>query len=201
VFQLCWTTGLVPSSVRSIQPKMSEDSPMKKIIVLTSTIASLLSGGLVIGLVQTPVHSEPLVVAQSDDQYLQEVNTLLRENREIARSIATKLGIESSSTTPGSGNLPEQNNALIIRNQSLFRQIAAKMGIETVTSVPIDGTLIEQNHMLLRQNRAIVMDIMDALGLEMSGGLPSNGSLVQQNRDLLMGNRTSLQAIAAKLGV
>lgn len=151
---------------------------------------------------QHPVMANPLIAAQSsDEQYLKEVNALLQENREIARKIATKMGIESSSTTPGTGNLAEQNNALIIRNQILFRQIAAKMGIETSTAVPINGSLIEQNHMFLRQNRIIVMTILNAMGIEASGSLPSSGSLVQQNRDLLRGNRKALMAIATKIGV
>lgn len=151
---------------------------------------------------QHPAIANPLIITQaSDEQYLKEVNTLLRENREIARKIATKMGIESSSTTPGTGNLAEQNNALIIRNQILFRQIAAKMGIETSTAVPISGSLIEQNHMLLRQNRIIVMTILNAMGIETSGSLPSTGSLVQQNRDLLRGNSKALTAIAVKVGV
>jgi hypothetical protein len=189
--------GKVSNKIQRITEHMK-----KKIVALASTVAMItISSSFAIGLVQAPALSEPTMVAQSDEQYLAEVNTLLRENRKIARGIATKLGIESSSTTPGSGNLPEQNNALIIRNQSLLRQIAAKIGIETATAVPINGTLIEQNHMLLRQNRVIVMTILDAMGLPTNGSLPSTGSLVQQNRDLLVGNRASLQAIATKLGV
>ena len=41
----------------------------------------------------TTVHLSRSINPQADDQYLMEVNTLLKENREVARQIAAKLKI------------------------------------------------------------------------------------------------------------
>ncbi len=58
----------------------------------------------------------------NETELLSQVNSLLLENREIARQIAAKLGIETSGATPSAGDPAEQNNALIIRSQMLFKQ-------------------------------------------------------------------------------
>lgn len=150
-------------------------------------------------LAQMPTDASKMTSAE-DQAYLQEVNTLLTENRAIARKIATKLGFPSSTTIPGTGDLPERNNALVIRNQMLFKQIASKLGVDSYTSVSTAPDLIQQNHMALRQNRIIVRDIFSSLGIPTVGKLPSTGSLVQQNRDLLMGNKSSLTKIASEIG-
>lgn len=107
-------------------------------LTLVSLACATATSGIV---VQAPAVSAPMMVAQSDSQYLQEVNSLLKDNRKIARKVAMKMGIQSSSTVPGTGDLAEQNNALIIRNQFLFRQISAKVGVDTPLIVPISGTL------------------------------------------------------------
>ena len=79
---------------------------MKKVMSIVSILAiAVISSGAAVGLNQNVVLSESMKMAQADDQYLMEVNTLLKENREVARQIAAKLKIESSSTTPGTGNL------------------------------------------------------------------------------------------------
>lgn len=183
---------------------------LQKGIVMNKITVGFYTSLLLIGLLSTGTSyaqmsgsmTKPAMVSASDMIALKDVNSLLIENREIARKIAGKLGIVASTTTPGTGELPEKNNALIIRNQHLFKQIAVKLGA-TVPAFdpPITGTLIEQNHEMLLQNRLVVKAIAEKLDVPLTGTPSTTGTLVEQNRELLKLNRTALTKFSVALGV
>jgi predicted trehalose synthase len=148
-------------------------------------------------------NTQVLKLAQADESKLiTENRELLLSNRELARKIATKLGITSSGEVPTSGTPLEQNQILIMQNQETFKAIATKVGATMPElSKPAGADVAEQNHNLLLQNRKIVVAIAEKIGVTLSPPAELSGSFVSKNHALLLGNKASLGKIAEKLGV
>jgi hypothetical protein len=155
----------------------------------------------------TPSHqkspSNSVLIAQADESKLTAENkALLLSNREMARKIATSLGITSSGELPTSGTPPEQNQVLIMQNQETFKSIAEKVGATVpALSKPGGSDVPEQNHNLLLQNRQIVVAIAQKIGVTLAAPPELTGSFTEKNHKLLLGNKASLTKIAEKLNV
>jgi hypothetical protein len=147
--------------------------------------------------------SNPMLVAQADESKLVAENrALLLSNRDLARKIATSLGITSSGEVPTTGTPLEQNQILILQNQETFKAIAEKVGATVpALSKPAGSDTAEQNHNLLLQNRQIVVAIANKTGVTLAAPPTLSGSFVAKNHTLLLGNKASLTKIAEKLGV
>jgi hypothetical protein len=142
-------------------------------------------------------------VAQADQsQLVTENRELLVNNRSLARSIATKLGITSTGEIPTTGTPLEQNQVLILQNQETFKAIAAKVGATVPALTPVEAAEpAEKNHKLLLQNKSIVVEILKKLDIPLAPPAELTGTFVEKNNVLLKGNAGALGKIAAKLDV
>ncbi|MGB8703383.1 MAG: hypothetical protein WCD18_28535 [Thermosynechococcaceae cyanobacterium] len=182
-----------------------------KILVLGTGLLSICLSGIQFSAQANPVPSfqrlaqtqQSFKLAQADESQMVATNReLLLKNRELARKIATKLGITSTGDVPTTGTPLEQNQVLILQNQETFKAIAEKVGATVPELSPVEGAdTAEKNHNLLLQNRKIVRAILEKLGITPAAPPELTGSFVQKNHTLLMGNGAALGKIAEKLGV
>jgi hypothetical protein len=151
----------------------------------------------------TPTNGRVFTIAEADQSTLiKENQDLLLKNRELARKIASKLGLTSSGEVPTSGTPLEQNQVLILQNQETFKAIGAKIGATIPTLTPVEGAdQAEKNHKLLLQNRSIVVEVLKKLEIPLAPPLELTGTFVEKNHTLLVGNGNALSKIAAKLEV
>jgi hypothetical protein len=152
---------------------------------------------------QTLQPQSTLQIAQADESaVVKENQDILLKNRELARKIATKLGITSTGDVPTTGMPLEQNQILIMQNQETFKAIAEKVGATMpALSEAAGADTAEKNHNLLLQNRQIVVAILEKLEIAPAAAPELTGSFVQKNNVLLKGNAGALAKIAAKLAV
>ncbi len=134
---------------------------------------------------------------------IKENRELLLTNRELARKIATKLGITSTGDVPTTGTPLEQNQILILQNQETFKAIALKVGATVPELTAIDAKdTAEKNHKLLLQNKSIVVEVLKKLEIPLAPPPDlSKGTFVDKNNILLKGNGAALAKIATKLDV
>jgi hypothetical protein len=168
--------------------------------IAVSISASLLAAGLGginlaahASMLQIPQKSpaqERVLISQVDQSaMIAENRSLLVNNRELARKIATKLGITSTGDIPTTGTPLEQNQVLILQNQATFKAIAEKVGATVPALTPVEAAEIaEKNHKLLLQNKSIVVEILKKLGLPLAPPVDLTGTFVEKNHTLLKGN-------------